>query len=257
MLATTDIPSEHATSPGWLLDVVSETSSTNQLAARMPAWHAVRAEVQTAGRGRTGRHWVSDPGGLWLSAVLPCPGPRTEWALLPLAAGHAVCRCLAGLGVSDLRLRWPNDILCGREKLAGLLVERHTADTAVVGIGINVHNHPERDATLRTPAARLAELLPPGASDLSLDDLAGLVLRALSDAHAALARGDFPRIAAELNASWGPPRLVALDLAGEAAPATGLFTGIDECGRLRLLAPDGRTTAHDPVQVAMLRELEG
>lgn len=254
-------PALSAVSSGWLLEVVAETDSTNRLAARLPAWHAVRADVQTAGRGRTGRHWVSDAGGLWLSAVLPCPGPRAAWSLLPLAAGHAVATALADLGVSTLRLRWPNDLLHGRSKLAGLLVERHTADTAVVGIGLNVTNHPERDTSLRTPSARLADLLPPGAPVPSLDDLAGLVLRALARAHAALLAGDFPRIAAELNASWGPPRLVALDLAGAhgapAATVTGLFTGIDERGRLLLRAPNRALASYDPAQVALLRELEG
>lgn len=238
---------------GWFMDVRPEVDTTNRLAAALPAWHAVRADTQTAGRGRTGRAWTSDRGGLWLSAVLPCPGPREPWSVLPLAAGHALLTALADLGVSDLRLRWPNDLLVGPRKLAGLLVERHTPDTAVVGIGLNVFNDPERAApSLRDTTVRLADLVDLGQNDL--DDIAGLVLRSLAHAHQRLLAGDFPRIAAELNQAWREPRPVALTLAGHDRPVTGHFLGIDDAGRLHLRA-DGAVTAHDPTQVALLREL--
>ena len=241
---------------GWLLDVRPETASTNQIAAHLPAWHAVRADIQTAGRGRTGRHWVSDAGGLWLSAVLPCPGARETWAMLPLAAGWAMIAALADLGVSGLRLRWPNDILVRRRKLAGLLVERHTPDTAVVGVGLNVFNHPEAASpALRDATTRLADLTP--LADHDLESVAAIVLRSLAHAHALLLAGDFPRIASDLNGSWGEPRLVALTLAGRPAAVIGLFTGIDDQGRLRLRDRAGRVHAYDATQVAHLRELEG
>lgn len=241
---------------GWMLDDVAETSSTNQLAARLPAWRAVRADTQTAGRGRTGRHWVSDPGGLWLSAVVPCPGPREKWALLPLAAGWALIRALSDLGVSNLRLRWPNDLLVGPRKLAGLLVERHTPDTAVVGIGVNIFNQPESAApSLAGETIRLADLVPLG--EISLDDLAGTVLGALARAHALLLADEFPRIAVDLNRAWTPPRRVALTLAGRPEPVTGLFLGIDSLGRLRLQERIGEIQTYAPTQVALLREIPG
>ena len=247
-------PRESGVFNGWMLDVVPSTTSTNALAARLPAWHAVRADTQTAGRGRTGRHWVSDRGGLWLSSVLPCPGPRATWELLPLAAGWALIAALAELGAENLRLRWPNDILCGPRKLAGLLVERHTADTAVVGIGLNVFNHPETAAAeLAGATTRLADLAPVG--NHSLDDIAGVVLRALAVAHGALASGDFPLVAEELNRSWREPRQVALTLADEARPATGVFLGIDTQGHLRLRREDGTVQTYDSHRVALLREI--
>lgn len=239
----------------WVLDVVASTSSTNQLAARLPAWHAVRADTQTAGRGRTGRHWTSDAGGLWLSAVLPCPGPREPWAVLPLAAGWALIEALAELSPADLRLRWPNDILCGPRKLAGLLVERHTADTAVVGIGLNVFNSPESATpALRGATTRLADLAPLG--DHTLDDIAALVLHSLARAHALLLDGQFPRLATDLNRAWATPRLVALTLAGQPAACIGRFLGIDSRGHLLLADRAGTTHTYDATRVALLRELE-
>lgn len=240
--------------PGWMLDVLRQTTSTNQVAARLPAWHAVRADTQSAGRGRTGRHWTSDTGGLWLSAVLPCPGPRDDWSRLPLAIGWALLDTLAGLGADGLRLRWPNDILAGPRKLAGLLVERHTADTAVVGIGLNVFNAPEAaNADLRGSTARLADLVDLG--DRDLDDVAALVLGAVARAHSSLLTGGFSPIAAELNLSWREPRIVALSLAGENLPVLGEFAGIDDQGNLRLRTRDQVIHTFDAHRVALLREL--
>lgn len=239
---------------GWTLNVLPETPSTNIIAARLPGWHAVRAEVQTAGRGRTGRHWTSDTGGLWLSAVVPCPGPREDWARLPLAVGWALLDTLDSLGARDLRLRWPNDILAGSRKLAGLLVERHTADTAVVGIGLNVFNHPESaDATLRGATARLADLVDLG--DRDVDDIAALVLSSVARAHQTLCQDGFSPIATALNETWGAPRLVALTLADQPLPVLGHFIGIDPVGDLLLRARDGSTQTFDAHRVALLREL--
>lgn len=239
----------------WRLDVLGVTESTNLVAARLPAWHAVRAEVQSAGRGRTGRHWVSDTGGLWLSAVLPCPGPREPWATLPLAAGWALISALTSLGARNLRLRWPNDIMAGNRKLAGLLVERHTADTAVVGIGLNVFNQPESaDPSLRNATLRLADIVP--LENRSIDDIAALVLDSLAEAHGRLAREGFAPIAFDLNQSWTQPRLVALTLAGQSTAVIGLFLGIDSQGHLRLRARDGHIHTYDSHRVALLRELD-
>ncbi len=238
---------------GWLLEVLPEIDTTNRVAAKLPAWHAVRADTQTAGRGRTGRVWTSDVGGLWLSAVVPCPGPRERWALLPLAVGWALGEVLREEGVEGVRVRWPNDLLVGSRKLAGLLMERHSADTAVVGIGINVFNDPEHAAPeLRDTTARLADLV-----DLryyELDDVSALALHAIARAHQALLADEFPGIAADLNRHWREPRRVALTLAGRANPAVGDFLGIDTAGRLRLRI-DGVTSTYDPAQVALLREL--
>ena len=110
---------------GWLLEVLPEIDTTNRVAAKLPAWHAVRADTQTAGRGRTGRVWTSDVGGLWLSAVVPCPGPRERWALLPLAtaplAGYEGRRAalLPGLVQSEGRVAFGAPVANGDEAVIG------------------------------------------------------------------------------------------------------------------------------------------
>jgi BirA family biotin operon repressor/biotin-[acetyl-CoA-carboxylase] ligase len=238
---------------GWSLHTAKELCSTNSAAARLPAWHAVRADTQTNGRGRTGRSWISDQGGLWLSAVLPCPNTSAQWSLLPLAAGWAIMGALKDLEAAGLRLRWPNDIMAGRRKLAGLLVERYAPDTAVIGIGLNVLNSPESfDSSLASTTTRLADLVP---SVCELDDLTHLVLRSIRRAHTLVLQGKFRVIADDLNTQWSIPRLVAISLNGHAHPFTGLFTGIDNEGRLQVTTDYART-CYEPSQVALLRELE-
>jgi BirA family transcriptional regulator, biotin operon repressor / biotin---[acetyl-CoA-carboxylase] ligase len=241
-------------SEGWVIHALRETRSTNNAASRLPSWHAVRAQVQTEGRGRTGRHWVSDEGGLWLSAVVPCPGARAKWSILPLAAGWAFIAALQDFGAPDLRLRWPNDIMTGPRKLAGLLVERYTDDTAVVGVGVNVFNAPDAaEPALAGQTARLADLVPGG---YTLEDVMRLLLRSLGRAHTLIRQDGFGAIADELNRRWGKPRLVAVTLSGRAATFTGLFHGIDQGGRLLLATERDGLRAYDPTQVALLRELE-
>lgn len=239
---------------GWTIHTAQEIGSTNSAAARLPAWHAVRARVQTDGRGRTGRCWVSDEGGLWLSAVLPCPGNRTRWSILPLAAGWAIIAALKDLGASGLRLRWPNDIMTGNRKLAGLLVERYNADRAVIGLGMNVLNSPEAaEPALAGTTTRLADLVSSGCT---LEDLTRLILRSFGRAHAMIRNDDFRLIADELNLQWSNPRLVSITLAGRSHTFTGLFTGIDEAGRLRVATERFGSRAYDAAQVTLLRELE-
>ena len=237
---------------GWTLHRTDRVPSTNSAAASFPAWHALQAVEQTAGRGRTGRAWVSNAGGLWLSAVVPCPGDRSHWAILPLAAGWAVLETLRELNVPGLHLRWPNDIMSGHRKLAGLLVDRVRNDTAIVGIGINVTNTPATvDHTLAHCSVSLADL----GSEWTLEQITKYVLRSLGRAHALISQNQFSVIVDALNVHWSQPRLVSIALHGHTQPFTGLFTGIDYDGRLRMTTDYG-LYSYEASQVALLRELE-
>ncbi|HTE63919.1 MAG TPA: biotin--[acetyl-CoA-carboxylase] ligase [Solirubrobacteraceae bacterium] len=113
-----------------------ETPSTNDRARALAAGGAphgalVTAGMQTAGRGRQGRTWAAPPGqALLLSLLL-----RDYDPLLPLRAGLAV----ADLAGEQALVKWPNDVLVGGRKLAGILVEaRPEEGWAVLGIGVNV-----------------------------------------------------------------------------------------------------------------------
>lgn len=124
-----------------------ECASTNDEAARLAragARHGtiVIAESQTAGRGRDGRTWQSPPGlGLYLSAVVRPPLPLVDVPPMTLAIGVALCDAARAFGAPAM-LKWPNDVLAGGKKLAGVLVEAQSQgsklDAVIVGIGVNL-----------------------------------------------------------------------------------------------------------------------
>jgi len=136
-------------------EALSDTSSTNtECLARARAGDSgllwVTAERQTGGRGRRGRPWVSERGNLYASLLLIDPAPVERLASLPLAiavAVHQAVRSVLPPGAEPLEVKWPNDILIGRKKTCGILVEgERLADgrhAVVIGIGINVSVMPD------------------------------------------------------------------------------------------------------------------
>ncbi len=235
----------------WTLHEYGLVRSTNDVAGGLPAWHAVRAESQSAGRGRWRRVWVSDVGGLWISAVLPLEGDLGRWLALPLAVGLAVVRTLALAGVSGLRLRWPNDVLLGEAKLAGLLLEHLRPGLAVAGIGINVDNAPASvDASLRHTSTRLRDVSPAAPP---IDQLAASLLVELGRVHNTMRQQGFAALLPEVNALW-QPRQVQLDL-GAGRLATGSFGEVDAEGRLALREAGGQVSWHSAGEVIQLKEL--
>jgi BirA family biotin operon repressor/biotin-[acetyl-CoA-carboxylase] ligase len=126
------------------LDVVEETASTNVdvvAAARAGAAEGlvVVAEHQHAGRGRAGRRWSSPPrAGLAVSVLLRPGGAPARWGWLPLLAGVALAEAVTRVAGVPATLKWPNDLLVGDGKCAGVLAEVAGDDAVVVGFGLNV-----------------------------------------------------------------------------------------------------------------------
>jgi len=143
--------------PGGLwtsVEVVASTGSTNAdlLARGGPEGQVLVAEEQTAGRGRAGRTWVSLPGAsLTFSMLLrPVSVPPAARGWLPLLTGVAVAAAVRSATDVAATLKWPNDVLVGDRKLAGILAEQSPAgDAVVVGVGLNVATPP--DALPRSP----------------------------------------------------------------------------------------------------------
>lgn len=162
-------------SPWRRLDVVTTTGSTNgDLAARALAGEDIDgavliAEHQTAGRGRNGREWSATPGAQILVSVGVAADavPTHAWGWLPLAAGLAVADAVSVVTGVEATLKWPNDVLAGEGKLAGILSEAVMSRTRiVVGIGLNV--------TLRSaevPGVKIASLLELGVEEPDRDRL--------------------------------------------------------------------------------------
>lgn len=133
----------------WPITVLDSVDSTNAEALRavdrgQPAPFLVLAERQVSGRGRRGRKWVSPfAENIYYSLVLRIDGGMRQLEGLSLVVGLAVMRALREQGVRGLGLKWPNDVLVGRKKIAGILLELvgDPADVChvVLGVGINVN----------------------------------------------------------------------------------------------------------------------
>lgn len=232
--------------PGWRVEVLDETVSTNAVAMARGAsgeadGYAVIADHQVGGRGRRGNRWESPPGSALLISVLLRPDvPLSRWPRVAVAAAVAVCRTIAATTPLVPSIKWPNDILLGSHKVAGILIESRAPGAGssgwlVVGAGINVHTR-EFPLTLRYPATSLALATghAPVRSELATAFLAALreeCDHALNDAGWPATREAFAafdgltgrRIRAEQNGSI----------------TEGLARGIDDEGGLILLAADG------------------
>jgi BirA family transcriptional regulator, biotin operon repressor / biotin---[acetyl-CoA-carboxylase] ligase len=130
-------------------DVVDSTNSIALAMARAgaPEWTLVAAAHQTAGRGRLGRRWESEPGrALQFSFVLRPRLPPGEAALVTLLAGAGMADAAAAVGVPGVRCKWPNDLLLRGAKVGGILAEAAVAggriEHVVVGIGVNLSSPP-------------------------------------------------------------------------------------------------------------------
>jgi len=228
------------------LTVVASTGSTNAdlLAAAMagePTGSVLVAEDQTRGRGRLDRTWQSQPGAaLTFSALLrPVAVPPGSRGWLPLLAGVAVAaglRTQAGLEVS---LKWPNDVLAGRAKLAGILAEQ-TGNAIVVGIGLNVSQGPGE-----LPSGQATSVWLAGATGADRAEILAAVLREFERRYQAWNSGPHPGDAAACGLRAEYLRYCATvgkDVRVE-LPGGGVLTGraqdVDGVGRLLVSTPEG------------------
>ena len=140
------IDSTHA----WALRLIEQVESEEIV---LPTTMVIAFE-QDHGHGRAGRLWESPPGGLYLSWIVAGLDAPTI-ALLPMIAAAAAHTAISAIGIDAVEIKWPNDILVGGRKLAGLLVHsRHGATSwATVGIGINIDRAPMiRDGSTTRPS---------------------------------------------------------------------------------------------------------
>ena len=213
-----------------MIRTIPETGSTNDDVAALAREGAqeglwLRAERQTGGRGRQGRAWVSPPGNLYASTLVrlrPGDPPAPTLALAAAVALHEVVSTFA----PDVLIKWPNDLLAGAAKLAGILLERE-GEAVVIGFGVNLAHFP---ASLDRPATSLAALTGAAPDPAAFcEHLADAFPRWLGTW-----RGQGP---APVRAAW----LAAAHPQGSALSTPegdGLFDGLDADGALRLRLAD-------------------
>jgi BirA family biotin operon repressor/biotin-[acetyl-CoA-carboxylase] ligase len=199
---------------------------------RGPLW--VTAKRQSAGRGRRGRAWVSEPGNLYASLLLTDPAAPERFPELSFVAALALHDAIGGRvpGLANrLVLKWPNDLLIDRNKFAGILIEGE-GTTVIIGIGVNCVHHPDGTEYPATDLAAAGVRATP--ESLFAPLTAAMVAR--------LAQWDRGAGFAAIRTDWlaraagfGKPIRVK---SGDSEIA-GQFDTIDETGRLVLRLADG------------------
>ena len=165
---------------GWQLrrlEVCSSTETELTQWLHQQPWlashpRAVLAQHQRFAHGQYGRCWVAPPGGVWVSAALPWPNGESSTGLFGLTVALALVEQLVRHGVSAV-IKWPNDLIVGSRKLAGVLPKLvfrgHHVRLALIAVGLNVRNPvPQGGIALR-------ELLPPGRCRVDLWQLHALL----------------------------------------------------------------------------------
>lgn len=114
----------------------------------------VQSGIQTAGRGRFGNNWVSPEGNLYMTLVLRPPVDTRVCAQLSFVCALGLADTLQGCGITDIALKWPNDVLLGGKKIAGILLEMQGGanghpDYMLVGMGVNIAHAPEGRAYIK------------------------------------------------------------------------------------------------------------
>ena len=264
--------------PGYDLRLLGDVDSTNAEAARIlrdctddalarqtPLW--ISAVSQSAGRGRRGRSWASPAGNLHATLLLR---PEANAAITPqlsLVAGLAVRDAVISLvanGGGDIALKWPNDVLAGGAKLAGILLESHPASPrrstdamtgrqdagwVAIGIGVNLLHFP---ADVPYPATSLRAL---GAAPQEPLEMLCALARCLDARLNAWNRGaGFASLRAEWMAcAYGLGEAVCMGLGCGAGEMRGIFLGLDAGGALRLRLADGGECSLCAADVRFLR----
>jgi len=214
----------------------AEAMALARAGERGPVW--VTAERQTAGRGRRGNAWASEPGNLYSSLLITDAAPSQHLPelcfVVALAVRDAVCAIAPNLA-SVLKLKWPNDLLLDGAKLVGILIEAErvgSATATVIGIGINCAHHPHD-----TPYAA-TDLNSHGAGITSAQ-MFGALSAAMVARLALWDRGaGFAAIREEwLTCAAGVGGDIVVRLPNR--QLTGKFESLDQTGRLMLRMADG------------------
>jgi len=245
-----------------LIETVATTGSTNaDLIARLRAGEVVpdgywlRAEMQTGGKGRSGRTWISPPGNLYASTVINLaandPPPQTLALAMGLAVHEQVTESLMMRDHPHVMIKWPNDVLVRGAKVAGILLER-CGDAIVAGMGINIAFAPEI-AGRETACLSVLNMKYHANPDYALTFLAPRVATALARWRS---EGLAPLLQRWSKAALpvGSPLSVNT---GDDQMLRGTFGGLDPTGALLLGLANGATQTIHAGEVSLIAEGTG
>jgi BirA family biotin operon repressor/biotin-[acetyl-CoA-carboxylase] ligase len=224
---------------------LDEVGSTNdwlmERAAVLPDGHWVRADRQTAGRGRRGRVWNDGAGNLMTSVLVKAKGPVQQLSFVAaVALREAIVEAAADIEgpvphlPPALKLKWPNDLLLHGKKVSGILLEG-SGEAVIIGLGVNLASHPENT---ERPATSL------GAAGIALGprELHVALVASFAAWRQRWQREGFAPVRAEwLRHAGGLGERIVARLGDESIE--GRFDGLDADGALLLGLDDGATRA--------------
>jgi len=189
---------------GQKIHYFSKVTSTNDIAKKLAVKEAkegtvVIAEVQSRGKGRLGRKWVSPKGGIWFSVILRPKVSPQEALKLTFMTAAAVAKAIKKMFVLNAEVKWPNDVLLDGKKVCGILTEMSTRDDAVdfvvVGIGINANVNVDLfPEDLRSAVTSLKEEM---AEEVELERFLRVLLEELEHHYKVFIRKEFDLILEE------------------------------------------------------------
>lgn len=229
------------------ITVLEQIDSTNAEAMRrmqalQESSQLIVALSQSAGRGRRGRQWLSSPGaGIYFSTSRLFDKPLAELQALSLMTALSVAEAISACGVEGVQLKWPNDVLVRRKKLAGILLETCQNDARPViifGIGINLDLSDSIVEQLERPVTDICRERSAGCEELNPVDLLGKVCRGLDAKLDEFLRTGFASFRDQWNAmdSYLQEKVVIIN--GEQR-LSGICAGVDEQGALVLHEESG------------------
>ena len=239
---------------GQAINQAKDKNTTNRTSIQLCA-----AEHQTVGRGRRGKTWHTPAAGVTFSIRIDSSAPVASFNGLSLLVGANLCDRLRAAGAQAAMLKWPNDILVGDAKLAGILIETSvqssSADkpgnggtTIVIGVGINYQRGAEA-SSIDQRSTDLYDICAGVLPDRSMliGDIAAHVIASVES--------DVPSAVRDLAAHWSRYDALAnceLTVATPNGEVNGLAAGIDPTGSL-LVSVDGDTVAYTSAEVSVRR----
>jgi BirA family biotin operon repressor/biotin-[acetyl-CoA-carboxylase] ligase len=223
------------------LDVDSCESTQLLVDTSLPEGALVVADHQTAGRGRLGRSWEAPAGQALLFSILLKPPPKRQAPHLSLVAGIAVADALERTLGLAVQIKWPNDVMLRRKKVAGCLAKARD-DAVILGIGVNVgqseHELPANAGSIRTLTGRTTDR----------EELLASILDDLGARYAAWREGGLDAVYDGLG-----PRDFLRGRQVSVNGTSGVVTMIDRNGRLEIAVGHGDVVTIESGEVTYAR----
>lgn len=228
------------------IEIIESAASSNTMllqraAQGLPSGSVLAAEWQSAGRGRLGRTWHSGLGNaLTFSLLWRFESGLSALSGLSLGVGVAIMRALRKLGTANVGLKWPNDVLDDRGKLAGILIEAQGdmlgPSVVVIGIGLNLRLPPSVSRRIDQPVSALAQV----AAELpERNRLLALLLQELAEMLATFAAQGFTPLRAEWESYHVYQDRSVRMLLPDGTQVAGIVRGVTDEGALRVDSKQG------------------